>query len=133
MGADIHIFPEIQWRDEVLWFSVGEFRPLRSYAAFRRIAGVRGWGWGFDPPTVAPRGAPEDSVKRFQQEEDLHTWTWMTLEEYEDAIRQADADVEQEGLDPGLGLHEEYWALVAWGRYLLDSGVDVRFVIAFDS
>jgi hypothetical protein len=87
MGTDIHVVPELSF------YPTGHqsWHPLlapviampveRNYALFRRLAGVRDNGNGVEP--IAPnRGFPTDvSPETRASLQDLHSITWLTLDE----------------------------------------------------
>jgi len=101
MGCDIH--PVIQWleypakdnrRDH--WSDLsGEWHWGRSYDLFAKMAGVRccqdGPGHGYPCtacPVVPPRGWPEQGPRSYNLDRsELHTPSWLTLEEFKRAAR----------------------------------------------
>lgn len=61
---------------------------------------------------------------------DWHSHTWLTLDEFREALTRTDAEAEREGYTTGT---DEYWALVAAMKYLEIRGYTTRVVIWFDN
>lgn len=119
MGCDIH--GAIEYKKGESWYSLCVGLSLsRSYQIFARLAGVR--GYGKPPPTVPPRGFPEDAdyftkLDRDGEAGGAHSETWLSLEEWDAATKDAGAD---------------YSAITAAMRALA-SEYPVRVVLWFDN
>ena len=129
MGCDIHAV--VEWatdkRPDAWDYSRKSFVDLdRAYFIFSRLAGVRGDG----PPVVPQRGLPPG----FDCDDDLvgdHSFTWLTVDEWEHALILARGDSAREGYS--FDGPNEYDAVTAYGRALEKAGYRVRIVFGFDS
>lgn len=92
MGCDIHMMieysPYKRSDGEPSWSSFGgDFNPGRDYTMFGYLAGVRGDG----PPVVDLRGMPPGNKsyngdQYYDNDNDLHSATWLTAAEYAQAL-----------------------------------------------
>ena len=126
MGCDIHCYVEFKKPKYDFWDFFGDrINPGRHYNLFGHIAGVR----RDTAPVVERRGVPDDmswSAKDDWGGPDWHSATWLTVEEFELAIKRASGG-------DGPPVHDSYWALLAAMKCLKDRGNEVRVVIWFDN
>lgn len=142
MGCDIHVFVEFRDPERGVWSSTSEFRPTpRSYPLFSKLGDVRGYSGNH-----VSRGLPEDvtpEVKNEYEADMYHSPSWMTVEEFVDAIVQTAEEwqemyPEMDGEDPYF--IRPYTAIVAYAARLShhrgsskDKRWDVRIVFFFDN
>lgn len=141
MGCDIHLFAEIQVKDQ--WHLLNVINTRAGYWLFSRLANVRNSG-GFTPIST-PRGWPDDAsiVSQLYKEGwgvDAHSFSWISAAE----IRQLFDDLY--GTEcPSWMPDKELWKVIREnGIYGLkfgdclnddwDSCVDnVRWIFFFDN
>lgn len=131
MGCDIHAFVEYQpgeWRGtSTYWWFGSEFRLDRCYMLFSHMVGVRNRGPEPVVPVTEPRGLPPDmslqtSTFYDKQKGDAHDESWMTLPEFEEAVRRTEEEA-------GHPIDFEYRALIAAMKEL----PNVRLLFWFDN
>jgi hypothetical protein len=130
MGCDIH--PTVQWLEyparngHADYWSSLSWEPMswgRDYTLFSRIAGVR---CQVDHKTypcpcavVAPRGYPDGFSVGDRNHDDLHTPTWLTLDELKKAA--------------GGDSMADVYATIAAMEEFERRGFKTRIVFAFDN
>lgn len=132
MGADIHMMVEylsFTGHDGAEhWDSFGgRLNPGRDYLFFGILAGVRDEGQIF-PLRGMPDNLSWDGKDYYADDDDLHSKTWLTYEEYAKcfAVRMLHPD----GYGPpAIG----YEAALALLRFFYDSNRPARLLIAFDN
>lgn len=92
MGCDIHVMIEyagyVKQCGTTVWrgFGSGHFNPGRDYTMFGVLAGVRD---DSVEQIVSLRGLPEDkgyaACEAYDGDEDLHSHTWLSVDEYAQA------------------------------------------------
>lgn len=131
MGCDIHGHIEGAYKDSTDWelIALGELCLPRDYVLFGALAGVRD---NSIVPVVPPRGSPKDGCWVCDPEAgdphfDLgdHTFSWLTLDEVEEAERRMKAVAP----DDPTGLE----VVLAVMRASRDAGYETRFVFGFSS
>lgn len=100
MGCDIHPFIEVRDKQTGLWVMLERPDSHRNYAWFGVIAGVR----SYEAPKISePKGIPDDSsivcARMLDDNQDLHSHSYLTLAELSEAWRRYMDYVEQEGRD----------------------------------
>lgn len=157
MGCDIHMMIEyanVDTQDgQPYWSSMGgQYNPGRDYSMFELLAGVRG---DEDKAIVQPRGLPEHKSWQandyYDGSDDLHSHTWLTLEEYRHVLNRyvlgdkADQIV-AEGADRPAAIAAAtalawtgdryapgYDAVLAAMEVFAAAGCKTRLLIAFDN
>ena len=124
MGCDIHATIEASdiYHDGRPYYMTQATVELdRYYAMFERFAGVRG---DKSVAIVQPRGIPADASwksREYASDIDLHSHSWLTYEEFKTAVES-------------VNKHERtYAAALAYMKVLVDAGMIVRIVFAFDN
>ncbi len=138
MGADIHLMIEVKIQGT--WHCYAALRPPRFYAAFAKLAGVR--GNGVEIPISEPKGLPEDlsSVTQVlidQWGDGGHSHSWLSAEEVSQFYEWLEGPVQRLKY-----LYVEQWI----GTYLDGNGFnytrwdskpdwleDMRWVFFFDN
>lgn len=123
MGCDIHLWVETQYdREPNKWTAFGnnDLFDARHYELFARLADVR--GHHDDGDIAGGRGLPNYMSKEVSNDAarwglDGHSYTWMTLEEAEQAA----------------GVNDEFDAFVAWLKARQAPWESTRLVFWFDN
>ena len=137
MGCDIHGYIEYRdkddKRDEPHWYSVSEELSLgRNYNLFGYLTDgiVR-----YDPelkfgvhPKGIPKGVVSYEVREAYKEDDTHTPSWLSLNEYEMLIEEM---LKNEDEDVFIGT--DYHLVLDIMKALDNRGMVPRFVFWFDS
>ena len=133
MGCDLHAVVCAPWDTGKEYDTLMVFSEPRDYRLFYAMAGVR-YGEDVDP-VAEPRGLPDWFPKPEDGEVDIagiykfwigdHSFSWLTTDEFAEAIRRADA---------GLGRRDaEYYAVLEFMRRLDADGRPAIIVFGFDN
>lgn len=127
MGCDIHAYVEYKEKEQSCWYSFGCLSLCRNYSVFSQLAGVRGNA----EPIVPLRGFPDDSGWQAQHDNawindedrtfishpDWHSHSWLTPEEFAQAINDIDVTPDYVAcLAAMMALHNRGWKsrIVFW-------------------
>ena len=134
MGCDIHAMIQYTYnfKDKPFWLIFSERMYLpRNYQLFGKLAdGVRGY------EGLPPRGLPIDLISSDKEHLGDHSFSWCTIEEFEEAISSLkDLYGNNEDSDnlPPIQAQAEYRAVLSCMKILQDEGYKVRLVYGFDS
>jgi hypothetical protein len=123
MGCDIHIHAQYKRPENESWYTeLTSFSGNRHYDMFAELAGVR--NYDEITPLFPPRGIPDDGGRMIEyllSDHDLHTFSWLTLEEFDRVIKRV----------PDRG--PSWDAMVAYGKAFKKKGYLFRFIFCFDN
>jgi len=142
MGCDIHMAIQYVWwttdegTEHYQTFGGSHFNPGRDYALFGCLAGVR----DEEQEHISPRGQPEgggwgndvfgryDEEGEFVSDDDLHNHTWLTCDEYAQALARR-------MLESGTTWPHElaYDVILITMKAFEEQGKKTRLLIAFDN
>ncbi len=138
MATDIHIHVEYLRRKKgkkPCWIDSGEeFDRERLYGVFGIMAGVR----SDIMPLYPPRGLPDDitreTYKHYKDyEEDAHTESWLTTDEFSECLDAVDAIVRVRNPEVSDDWLKSYRFIHKYMKDSDDEGEPARIIFWFDN